>query len=213
MHISAALTPELRSLNQTLDDPTVDMQRTLNLLADAATLAVTSFLGLSITAGIGGQQPFTLTTTNTSIDSKVGASIRMPLSTLARSTHHADGSAALLGALIFYAGVPGAFVDLAADITWLSGFASAGMVLDQDLIPPDADIRSGLEDIVVINQAVGVLLARGYLPRQARHQLDTWAVQRGINRLSAARRLLASLSDQDPNDVTGLCSPGVRLDK
>lgn len=78
----------------------------------------------------------------------VGASLKMPLPTHALPTPHADGSAAFLGAavgaLIFSVGAPGAFVDLAAGITWLSSDHFADMVLDQGPTPdPDTGRRTG----------------------------------------------------------------------
>jgi hypothetical protein len=200
MHLSAALTAELASLDQTLDDPTVDMLETLDSLGATAALAVNSFLGLTVTATAGEGQGFTLTAMQAATSSVPGASIRMPLSIFAPPTLDDEGSAALAvavdGAVIFYAGTPGAFVDLAADISWLSG-SSAGLVLDHDLVPPDPEGESGLDDIVAVNQAVGMLLARGFLPDQARTELDRWAALRGGDRISAARWLLTDLDSHD----------------
>ena len=188
MHIHAALAAELAQLTAALDDPTIDLADCLDQLAAAATAAVASFRGLSITATTGQGQPVTFT--HLPMPGTILASLRAPLPPSP-------------GALTLYGGAPGAFVDLAADITWLSGTNLADITLDQHLRPPALAPSGGLRDIVSINQAIGILLNRGYLPEQARSQLDAWADAHGTNRQQAAEHLLAHLDDPGPDHGPG----------
>ena len=103
----------------------------------------------------------------------------------------------------------GAFVDLAADLAWLTGAAvedfaldvhglTAGMadgvdgVAGSDLTGsrPVTDRRRRVFDESLINQAVGILLGRGLTPEQARQELDNRAAAAGTDRRSAAQRIV-----------------------
>ena len=76
------------------------------------------------------------------------------------------------GSIIFYASVPGALVDLAADLQWLFG-EQESLTLDGDLPPPRGDLGiTGLHELSVIGQACGVLITRGRSPEAARAELD-----------------------------------------
>jgi hypothetical protein len=114
-----------------------------------------------------------------------------------------------------YAGSPGTFVDLAADLAWLTARPLSDFVLDQH-VPGPAGIGTGtkLFEASVINQAIGALIAQGYTPQQADGQLDAQAADAGINRHAARLRILARLTPPTPtmgcsvNDVGNPASPG-----
>lgn len=98
-------------------------------------------------------------------------------------------------AFIWYAGSLGAFVDLAADLAWLTGRPPADLPLDAHLdVPGGADGAVPLEVGSVVNQAIGVLIVRGDLTLdQALRELDTQVTVAGTDRPSVARVILATL--------------------
>ena len=105
-------------------------------------------------------------------------------------------------ALIFYARTPGTFVDLAADLAWLTGRPPSDFALDQHLsVPAGSDAGTSLRAASVINQAIGVLIGRGYTPRQAHSKLDTQADRAGTDRYTAAQFILDTLTAEDPADA------------
>ncbi len=102
-------------------------------------------------------------------------------------------------ALIFYAATPGAFVDLTADLAWLTGRPPSEFALDQHLsAPAGSDAATHLRTTSVINQAIGVLIGRGYTPRQAHSKLDTQADGARTDRYAAAQFILDTLTAEDP---------------
>ena len=108
---------------------------------------------------------------------------------------------------MFYAGIPGAFVDLAADLDYLY------RALDPGFTPSDADGDrdghrpavgsmstchpvsvvsgfSGLIEYATINRAVGVLIDRGHRPDHAHAVLRRAAAAEGLALPDYAARLL-----------------------
>ena len=158
------------------------------------TAAIGSYLGLtvSISAGAGA---FTFTTLADSEQTPaIRASLRMLLPDVASTG--ADGVGP---ALILYAGRSGAFVDLAADLAWLTGRELTDFVLDQHLqLPAQPDGTLTLLTASLIDQAIGVLIGRGYAPDQARRELDTDAARAATDRAGAAARILAALTPINP---------------
>lgn len=68
------------------------------------------------------------------------------------------------GAVVFYACTAGALVDLAADLGWLLNLR-ADVVLDGHLRPVEEQgVTSGLAELSVIQQAMGMLIDRGLTP-------------------------------------------------
>jgi len=57
--------------------------------------------------------------------------------------------------LVVYAGSPGTFVDLAADLAWLTARPLSDFFLDQHLPAPAGDAATNLFEVSVINQAIG----------------------------------------------------------
>ena len=102
-------------------------------------------------------------------------------------------------ALILYARTPGTFVDLAADLAWLTGRPPSEFALDQHLsVPAGSDRGTSLGAASVINQAIGVLIGRGYTPRHAHSKLDTQADRARTDGDTAAQVILDTLTVEDP---------------
>ena len=183
MEIIAALAADLTILTQALDDPDSDIvQSVLQLSADVLS-AVPSCLGVTVTVG-HSDPPFTFTTLEPNVEPGDARTSLM----LALSHNGADAR------VILYAGTPGAFVDLAADLSWLARHTLADCELDQHLILP-AVVRPAptLHAVSAINQAIGVLIGAGHTPEQAHRELDVRAATTGTDRHSAARVILAAL--------------------
>ncbi len=115
--------------------------------------------------------------------------------------------------VVFYAGTPGAFVDLAADLGHAldvpfthggrpteDGHVGLGdgqphdqrhLVLDADL-PPLTLVSglTGLDDVSAINRAVGILMNQGHHPHRAHAELRRQATAAGVETPIYAARLL-----------------------
>jgi hypothetical protein len=173
----------------------VDILRSLTQFADQVRLAVPSYLGVSVTM----TTPRSFTQVNVMDDliapAGIGSSLRIP----ATAVLNGHGSTTAVRdhdiTLILYAGVPGALVDLAADLEWLTGLAGQELALDQDLAgPPPADPM--IDGDSVINQAIGVLLGRGETPEQAEIIIENRAAAEGISPQATAAAILHEASNR-----------------
>lgn len=183
MEINAALAADLALLSAALDEPGVNIAETVEQLAADARLAVGSYIGLRVSTT--GEEPvFTFTLLEVA---KVRSSLLIPLTRFGRS-----GAMPTLS-VILYAGRDGAFVDLAADLSWLAGTAFGDVVIDEHLDVHQDSVVPQLEAESVINQAIGVLFSRGLTPQEADRELDIRANEAGIDRRSAADRLLGEV--------------------
>jgi hypothetical protein len=191
MKIGAALAADLGILTAALDEPGADVLDSLHRLGPGPHAAVPSYLGLSVIVD-GSDPPFTFTILEDGAADGVRTSLLLTLSGVG------DGWAAPLVALIFYAGTPGTFVDLAADLAWLTGRPPSDFALDQHLsIPAGSDAATSLRAASVIDQAIGVLIGRGYTVRQAHARLDTQADGTGTDRNTTAQSILDTLTGED----------------
>jgi hypothetical protein len=188
--ITAALAADLRLLTAALDEPGADISHTLAQLAADTAAGVVSYLGLSVTAS-RSDPPFTSTyLLDGVVNDDIGTSLQL------RLPGPRDGRSPSTVVIILYAGSPGAFVDLAADLAWLTARPLSDFALDQHLRIPAGSVTGGqLGADSAINQAIGVLVGRGYTPQQAGWALDTQAGHAGTDRLIAAQRILARLTD------------------
>ena len=183
MTITAAMAAALAVLTEALDDPGADIARSLQGLALDAAASVPSYLGLSVVVS-QSDPPFTITAlADEAATGDIRTSLHLVLPGLG------EGPAPV--ALVLYAGVPGSFVDLAADLVWLTGRSSINVTLDEHLTlagVPDtaAQLRAAME----IDQAIGVLIGRGYTLRQAHRQLDIQAAHNRTDRLVEAQLIL-----------------------
>jgi hypothetical protein len=195
MKISAALAADLGILTAALDEPGAGVLHSLHRLGVDAQAAVPTFLGLSVTVD-GSDPPFTFTIFEEGAAGGVRTSLRLTLPGVG------DGWASPSVALILYARTPGTFVDLAADLAWLTGRPPSDFAHDQHLsVPAGSDAGTSLRAASVINQAIGVLIGRGYTPRQAHSKLDTQADGAGTDRYTTAQSILDTLTAVDPADA------------
>jgi hypothetical protein len=185
MHFPHCLSAQLGALTSTLDDPGIDLEAVIATLTADVTAAVPSFLGLTMTLLLSGR-PVTVTAIDADLAATAGASLQLPLDPLAGA---APGSS-----VVFYAGRPGAFVDLAADTRYAYGL-DGDVVLDAHLtsLPRAAGVHPGVngsDEMTLINQAIGVLIARGHPPEEAHDELLTRAADHGRGLSGAAEDLL-----------------------
>jgi hypothetical protein len=177
-------------LTEALDEPGTDIAHSLQQLALAAAVAIPTFRGLSVLVP-HSDPPFTVTTL---ADGVKAGDIRTSLQVLL-PTMGADHDAASV-AVILYAAAPGTFVDLAADLAWLTGRPMSEVTLDGHLtVPAAADIGAQLHAASDINQAIGVLIDRGYTPRQAHRHLDIQAATNRTDRHATAQLILGTVID------------------
>jgi len=183
MIMTDELTAQLGALTVVLDEPGADLQTILDVLVDDLSAAVSSFLGLRMTLHPLDECPVTLTTMDTN-PLMAGACLTL---SLGRPTSEAQD-----GTVVFYAGNPGAFVDLAADLQRVHGQVH----LDDQL--PSAGDRTdrpgitGLAEHSVVNQAIGVLITRGHIPGEAYAELRRRAADTLCSVPDAARHVLTS---------------------
>jgi hypothetical protein len=131
--------------------------------------------------------------TLTSIDhftetSDIVTSLRLPMSWAAMEA----GSM-----IILYAGAPGAFVDLAADLSLLAPPATRHDCSGRGHTAPVSESGlTGAAESSTINQAIGVLIDRGYTPATAGAHLQHQAseLQRDLHQ-AATRILKSALAD------------------
>lgn len=192
MKITAALAADLRILTATLDELGVDVAHSLHQLTLDAAAAVPSCLGLSVVI-TNSDPPFTVSVL---ADGALASDIRTSLHVLVSGTRARRDPARV--ALILYAGAQGAFVDLAADLAWLTGRPLSEVTLDEHLtVPTGGDIATPLQAASDINQTIGLLIGRGYTPQQAGWQLDTQAANNQTDRRSAAQLILDTVINAD----------------
>jgi hypothetical protein len=179
MEIPAALAADLKALTDALDEPGTDLETLLRTLAADARSTVDSFRGLTMRLIIDGY-PITLTTMDP-VD--VGASLRMPLKALCDVEPGSE--------LLLYADKPGAFVDLAADLSYALRLTPDAVILDDDLNPASSPAGiGGLTEMSHVNQAIGILIDQGHLPRNARTELERLAHQAETTVHAAAEHLI-----------------------
>lgn len=201
MHLSAAAVMDLALLTDALHDPATslapDIMDTIVALVAGARTAVPSLLGLTVTITTAepGQEPAdrvllrcTLLDQHTDRH-HIKASLRLPHDSDGGSPGRASSTVAL------YAATPGAFVDLAADLSFLTGDELAAGELDQQVgVALKPDITGVLQAERTIGEALGVLLARGRTRAQASAERDTLAGAAHTDRHTAAADILTALT-------------------
>jgi hypothetical protein len=179
---------DLHALSAAVDDPGTDIAGTLAQLSDAAAAAVESYLGLSVEI-TGGADAFQLSTMSSDRSEIIGSSVLIPVTA---------NAAILPGAvtnLVLYAATPGAFIDMAADLAWMTGRDTCEFHLDQYLTSPQpAPAARSVRALSVIDQAVGVLIDRGRTPEQATQDLALLAAREDADLPAAAASVLDELT-------------------
>ena len=182
MEFPASLSAQLSELTDALDDPGTDLQAILDVLIDDLTLAVPSFLGLTMTLRFAGE-PVTLTAVDPATVRAVRSSLQLPLDPLA--------GAGPDSVVLFYARDAHAFALLAADTRCLPGL-DGQVQLDRHLPGPGADpcVVTDAGQAAIAHRAIGWLIDRGLPPDDAVEELRRRAVVGGRTLTAAARDLL-----------------------
>jgi hypothetical protein len=176
---------DLALLTDVLDSSSSDLAATLAGLVAATTASVPSLVGLAVHVG-GPEASVEITTLDENARARIRTTLRFPL--LDGSGHDAP-----IGALLVYASQRGALVDLAADLTWLTGRPLSDARLDEDLDARRAQpAESSLALQSTVNQAVGVLIGGGLTEQEARLGLDARAFVLGVEMHVVAAAILAA---------------------
>lgn len=191
MEINAALAAELALLTEALDDPGADVAGSLLRLATDARGAVASYRGLMVVIA-RSDPPVTFAAFADGAESdEIRTSLMVTSATMTQDSLPRVS-------VILFAAVPGAFIDLAADLAWMTDRPLTDVILDQHLsVRVDGHGRDTLQKASAINQALGVLIGRGYTPEQADLELAARAADAGTDRHQAAVLLLGTIPDTE----------------
>jgi hypothetical protein len=200
-----ALVAHLQDLTASIGKDEQDVEDTLGALTAALRSTAASYCGLQLTL-VENQWPITLTAFTDGHDRPVRTSLRLPLVLVSRAVD-------LESRAIFFAGTPGAFTDLAADLSHALGGvlvkqqSPAANHADHDgtcvdglrrVIELDADLPplsrtsspTGLAELTVLNRAVGMLVQPGHDIGQAHQVLRREAAAAGLEPHIYAARVL-----------------------
>ncbi len=193
MDISADLAADLATLNGGLDDPDTDLEALLGALATSLPNAIASYQGMSMTFALDSHEVSFSVRDGPSSEAAVAASLLIPLSALS--------SAGAGSSLVLYATTPGAFVDLAADLSYALDLDAASLILDEHRTMPEDSAGAGMLGLrahTAINQAIGVLIERGHTPESAYQELRRRADLDGGDVPAAAEQLLRGITGPAP---------------
>jgi hypothetical protein len=203
--LPAAVLVHVQDLTASLGEDDRDLSDTLAALTTALRSTVTSYRGFRLTI-VENAWPITLAAFDDGHDVPVGTSLCLPLGLVSRMV---DGESRV----VFFAGTPGAFTDLAADLSHaLGGIPVDGrsstannadhrgtrvdghrrvIELDADL-PPLSRVSglSGLAELTLLNRAIGILVDQGHDIEQAHHALRRDAAAAGVEPHIYATRIL-----------------------
>jgi hypothetical protein len=192
--LSATLLAHLHDLMLSIGEDDQDLDDTLVALTIALRSTAASYCGLQLMI-VENQWPVTLTAFADGQDGPVGTSLRLPLGLVSQ----VDGESRV----VFFADTPGAFTDLAADLSHALGGipveqaspAADGVDLDgthvdghRKVIELDVDLPprsrvsglTGLAELTVLNRAIGMLVAQGHDIGQAYQVLRREAAAAGV---------------------------------
>ena len=157
MQVPAAMARDLALLSESLDGPPTGLASRVEALSDMARSAVDSYLGLTLSlSGPAGDVRMSSIPAASGIDASAGSSIRLPVG---------DPTVDI----ILYAARPGAFVDLSADLAWLTGTDLGEIQIDAHLVPSAAAAVSARSVALqaAVDQAFGALIGGGATPEEA----------------------------------------------
>jgi hypothetical protein len=197
VRIPSALAADLALLTDVLDVGAVDIASTFSLLSSDVAAAVSSYVGLSVRVISLGARSELTTLDDPAVIARIVTSLRIPVPTV-------EPAPSPSVVIVLYATLPGAFVDLAADLAWLSDVALADVGLDVDLEPQMHSLAAAsLRSLSSIDQAVGVLVGRGRTPAEALVVLETLAAGVEGDRHAAALGILAALAPDGSGSPPG----------
>jgi hypothetical protein len=165
-----------------------DVHGQLGAVRAALTLAVPSYCSLALRLVVSGI-PVTLEIVEAAVTVAAETSLFLPL----EGQGFGSGSS-----LTIFAAVPGTLVDLAADLAFALGLGDR-VVLDghREMAPVDSGLR-GVAELSRISQAVGVLIAHGYEPDDARALLRDVAGRQRQTELAVAEEVVAGARGSQP---------------
>jgi hypothetical protein len=184
--LPAALLAHLQDLTSSVGQDDQELDDTIAALTTALRSTAASYCGFQLTV-VNNQWPVTLTAFSDGHDVPVCTSLRLPL---ALASEAVDPESCI----VFFAVIPGAFTDLAADLScafggipveqqspaaYVADGASARLDGPRCAIELDNDLPlvvaksglTGLADLTVLNRAIGVLVDHGYDLVQANQML------------------------------------------
>jgi hypothetical protein len=208
VRIPDALAVDLALLTAALDEPTADVGATLSQLMSGAAVAVPSYVGLSVRMSGPDNTTEVTTLEHAGQAEQVRTSMRFSLPGISTAGVLEEANTCTVD-IVLCASQPGAFVDLAADLAWLTARPLASFVLDADrpeLHRPRTAALS-VRTLSSVNQALGVLIGQGATPDEASAQLDARAAALGVERQRAAGQILAAVGprrwDLEPDESAG----------
>lgn len=199
MSVGSALLSHLRALTAGVDGDD-SLEEALSSLVIQLRVTVSSYCALQLVVMSDGQ-PVTLTDVVPGSESPA-ASLAVPLDVMMPELRTARR-------VIFFAGAPGALVDLAADLSHALSLpliigrspAADGSATRWDgerAIRLDGDLPAdsltcglvGIEELSTINRVVGMLIGQGHLPKSAHRTLRRRALAAGLELHVFAAQLL-----------------------
>jgi hypothetical protein len=203
--LPAAVLAHVQDLTASIGRDDRDLSDTLVALTTALRSTATSYCGFRLTI-VENQWPVTLAAFTNGDHEPVSTSLRLPLGLVSRTV---DGASRV----VFYAGTPGAFTDLAADLSHaLGGIPVDGRsptanhdghpgthlnghrrVIELDVDLPPVSHRSGLTgltELTLLNRAIGILVDQGHDIEQVHHMLRRDAAAAGVEPHLYAARIL-----------------------
>lgn len=194
MDISAALAADLAVLTQALEHPDIDLEQGLRAFTANVKHAVTSYTGMTMTIALEGHNvSFTVHDNPTTAAAAALTSLQIPLAALTTT----DTASALL----LFAATPGAFVDLAADLSYALNIHPDTLVLDAHLPPDDGLGMTSLATHRATDQAIGVLIGHGHTPESARDEIHRLAALDHGDLRAAAEQIILT-AGHHPTDTT-----------
>jgi hypothetical protein len=211
----------LHDLTASIGQDDQDLDDTLVALTAALHSTATTYCGLRLTI-VENQRPVTLTAFADGHDADgheipVGTSLRLPLALVSPMVDPESR-------VVFFAITPGAFTDLAADLSYafggipvdqaspaadgdghhdhsaarLDGHHRKSIELDADLPPLSRTSGlTGLAELTVLNRAIGILVAQGSDIEQAHLVLRRDAAAAGVEQHVYAARILRREFEDD----------------
>jgi len=189
MAITAATVAALTALTEALDDADADIEHSLQLMALSVAAAVPSYRGMRIDVAHSVPPLHILAMADRIVTGDSATSLQFEL------PGRGEPRSLSTVSIILFADSAGAFVDLAADLAWLTARPPTAFVLDHHLtaaIQPTSEGR--LREASAVNQAIGALIGRGYTPQQGNTELSTQAANDSMDRHTVARRILAEIT-------------------